>query len=301
MAIERWGSLSVRDHINTDALITNVLLYDRLVLPVPDGIEGLACWSKEKWEPHRQQAIVDTLGDLAVTRRWNTGRENAYRKLAFATNLDLDVAQVLTEKQQELPYHNTRMVLAQEEVLKLPDGVASATVVAGYNSAAEFSEDCKLKTMGNGGEVEHQLAMVFRNEVVIPVMDNPEEALKRAVGLSLQKDYRAKRQEYYEWQRQLIATEVRADVAVKEMNILVKDYNSLAEKAIGKVKKKFAFTVSGIALSLSGAWISGNPLPAVGAFLSFMSYKTFNDTPTIVRDACQPAAMFHDARNALSR
>jgi hypothetical protein len=34
MSIERWGSLSVADHTDTAALAVNVLLYDRLVLPV---------------------------------------------------------------------------------------------------------------------------------------------------------------------------------------------------------------------------------------------------------------------------
>ena len=35
MARERWGSFSVRDHLNTRALATDVLLYDRLIFPVP--------------------------------------------------------------------------------------------------------------------------------------------------------------------------------------------------------------------------------------------------------------------------
>jgi hypothetical protein len=34
MLIERWGSLSVLDHIDAASLATNVLVYDRLVFPV---------------------------------------------------------------------------------------------------------------------------------------------------------------------------------------------------------------------------------------------------------------------------
>lgn len=304
MAIERWGSLSVRDHLNTDDLVTNILLYDRLVIPVPDGVEGLARWNRENWEPHRQREIIAKLGELAVTRKWDTDREQAYEMRRLATDLDFDVKQVITEVRQELPYHNTRMVLAQEEVLDLPVGVADATVVAGYNSAAEFRKDCGIDSVDkvkNAKDAESQLAVVFHNELIVPAMDDPDAAFRRAIDLSLQDDYRTKRQEYYEWQRQLAAAEVRSEVAVKEMGILIKEYNHLAEKALGKVRKKFAFTVGGIALNLAGALLSGNPLPAVGALLTFVSYKTFDSRPMIAKDRFQPAAMFHDAREALSR
>jgi hypothetical protein len=35
MSRERWGTFSVIDHKNAAALVPDVLLYDRLVLPVP--------------------------------------------------------------------------------------------------------------------------------------------------------------------------------------------------------------------------------------------------------------------------
>lgn len=35
MARERWGAFSVIDHKNTAAYVPEVLLYDKLVIPVP--------------------------------------------------------------------------------------------------------------------------------------------------------------------------------------------------------------------------------------------------------------------------
>lgn len=44
---ERWGTLSVDDHNDTEKLIQDVLLFDRLVVPVPLGalwvFAGQAC------------------------------------------------------------------------------------------------------------------------------------------------------------------------------------------------------------------------------------------------------------------
>jgi len=33
---ERWGTFSVRDHVGDAPFVSEVLLYDRLVIPVPD-------------------------------------------------------------------------------------------------------------------------------------------------------------------------------------------------------------------------------------------------------------------------
>jgi hypothetical protein len=33
---ERWGAFSVRDHINSAPFVSEVLLYDRLIVPIPD-------------------------------------------------------------------------------------------------------------------------------------------------------------------------------------------------------------------------------------------------------------------------
>ncbi|MCP3855406.1 MAG: hypothetical protein GY698_11830 [Actinomycetia bacterium] len=84
MAIERWGSLSVKDHINTSDLITNVLLYDRLVIPVfteQADRDEREYWEAENWQPDLQLERVGQLGDLAV-------RSPGTRSCALSTRLD---------------------------------------------------------------------------------------------------------------------------------------------------------------------------------------------------------------------
>ena len=54
MAIERWGSLSVADHTDVHALVANVLLYDRLVMPMftaADDRDERAYWMEKAGTP----------------------------------------------------------------------------------------------------------------------------------------------------------------------------------------------------------------------------------------------------------
>jgi hypothetical protein len=48
MASERWGTFSVIDHKNAAAMVPEVLLYHRLVLPYPTSPEERERWIKKK-------------------------------------------------------------------------------------------------------------------------------------------------------------------------------------------------------------------------------------------------------------
>ena len=67
MAIERWGSLSVADHNDTAAITANVLLYDRLVMPIYTEAHDRneREYSDQKgWNPNLQNQRRKQLGDL---------------------------------------------------------------------------------------------------------------------------------------------------------------------------------------------------------------------------------------------
>ena len=81
MKFERWGSLSVDDHLDTRALVANVLLYDRLVVPVmteqPDRNER-AYWISKGWDPDLQ--LRGCANRLTTIRAWQLlKRSNSLR------------------------------------------------------------------------------------------------------------------------------------------------------------------------------------------------------------------------------
>ncbi len=42
--VSLWGTFSVVDHLRRRPFVADVLLYDRLVVPVPDGDEEVKRW-----------------------------------------------------------------------------------------------------------------------------------------------------------------------------------------------------------------------------------------------------------------
>jgi hypothetical protein len=69
MPTERWGSLSVADHIQTRALALSVLLYDRLIVPVATSHtrrNEFDYWRAKGWAPDLQHRCLDHLDDLAA-------------------------------------------------------------------------------------------------------------------------------------------------------------------------------------------------------------------------------------------
>ena len=75
-----WGTFSVRDHLQPWAFVAEVLIYDRLVVPVPpegDDDEEQR-WVTERWDPARQRALLEILGDLAVQVEWDADRRRQW-------------------------------------------------------------------------------------------------------------------------------------------------------------------------------------------------------------------------------
>jgi hypothetical protein len=61
MAIEMWGTFSVRDHAFDRAFIADVLLYDRLVIPTLPGSDAETDWPVE-WDIKKQKSLLALFG-----------------------------------------------------------------------------------------------------------------------------------------------------------------------------------------------------------------------------------------------
>ena len=60
---ERWGTYSVRDHVNDAPFVSDVLLFDRLAVPIPDRKDPNAEqeWICRNWQPELLQDCLDIL------------------------------------------------------------------------------------------------------------------------------------------------------------------------------------------------------------------------------------------------
>ena len=162
MTVERWGSLSVNDHIDTAALAANVLLYDRLVLPIMStqtDRDERAYWLAHGWDPDLQRKRLDQLEELAVCRPWDSARRAHFKNRLAELQAEKFDAQHIDS------YAMTRAILAQEQVVQKPQGVHHVDVIASYNSGAALAEDFLLEdskshvTAQAANELDHPLRL----------------------------------------------------------------------------------------------------------------------------------------------
>jgi hypothetical protein len=294
MSRERWGTFSVIDHKNAAALVPDVLLYDRLVLPIPTSDEERIRWNARGWAPDVLDKRLEQLGPLAVKANWSyTDRQQAIT--AWEERLKsvrFDAEQIIQEIKEKAPYQMTRMVLA-DKPWELPPGVTHIVPVAAFQSEEEFRACCHLAAP----TVDRtNLGFLLGRKLAIPSDRDPEKALAKAVELASKDDkFRENRRKLYEWQEGIVRDGIPLKDAVREMDQMVEAYNRSVEQATRTVYYKFAFTVAGVALGLAAAPLSV-PFATATVLLSVVQFATLDRRPVIEPGENAPAAMFHDVR-----
>ena len=94
---ERWGTFSVRDHMTKAPFVSDVLLYDRLVIPVPDPNEKSAEEQKfwKRFNPDELNNCLNILkiktpldDGLALTVPWDKSKRDRFsNKMSTASAL----------------------------------------------------------------------------------------------------------------------------------------------------------------------------------------------------------------------
>jgi len=282
MTLERWGSLSVTDHIDVQALTANVLLYDRLIVPVLEGQpdrDERAYWLTHGWQPDLQQQRLEQLGELAVKRPWDRHRRKLFTT-RFA-QLDAEKADAAAALQM------TRRILAQEPVVH-PPGVHGVEVVAAYSSLAGLRQDFDVRSAEDNQAAQ---ALLITRRLMVPMEPDPEDSLKAAVELSKKPEFRACRNELFEWQASPRIQRLDPAAAVSHLVDLVGAYNQQVEAACSNRDLKFAFTILGAGLG----FLTGGPVgAAAGAALSLIQFATLDRKPVVDAADLRPFAMFHD-------
>jgi hypothetical protein len=292
MLRSRWGVFAVKDHQDAAMLIPEVLLYDRLIFPYPVG-EERARWAAEGRDPDKLDERLSLLGDLAEPVPWSF----AYRG-EWGTAFDAireDVADMEREERENIGYMLTRRVLAQ----RVGRGVSSLVdVVAAYPSREALEADRFLGKAKDAADA----CVALTYEFLTPASERDADGVLRdAVALAKDASFRERRQEFYHWQGEYVmgATGLSPEQAVDAMHEMAQKYNDAVKSAHTKLVKKTAFVVASAALSVTGALISMNPLPLLGAALGLLQFLTLDRKPAISAGRAAPAAMFHDAAKTL--
>jgi len=268
MSKQIWGTFSVKDHCDPNSFVAEVMLYDRLVIPVPPNDKERERWRNLGWEPEYLNKLLNILGDRAYTVDWDEDRQQEWKARYEA---GASIAQATSDT----AFAATRTQLIEN----LPRHVTGIQVVTNYTAMAELERDLRLHSTN---EVEIPLyggtaLAIIGHEFLVP--DDPrwihEDLLKEAVELSSERAARRKRASFWRWQREFlddkgITDQSAIQSALDEMQDLLEDEKALLRKKRIRTKTQFAFLIGSVTLG----FMSG-PLTAAGVGGAFVSVGQF--------------------------
>lgn len=293
MSKQIWGTFSVKDHRDPHAFVAEVMLYDRLVIPVPADDQERARWEHEHWEPKRLDDLLKILGQRAYVVKWDAERQKRWKTRYEA---GAEIAQAAPD----WAFAATRTELTKG----LPRDVTGIQVVTNYTDVADLERGLRLRPAAQeeiplyGGTA----LAIIGHEFLVP--DDPrwshDDLLRKAVALSSERAFVRKRASFWRWQREFLNDKGITDqsaikAAVEEMHDLLEEEKAAARKEGIRVGTQFAFLAGSVALGMLG----GAPLTAAaigGAFLSvgqFVADKLLEE-PRNASDT--PVALLRDTR-----
>lgn len=298
MTIERWGSLSVADHNDVAALTANVLLYDRLVLPMfteanqRQGQTELEYWQNAGWNPDLQQKRKEQLGELAIACAWDDAQRYTFsNRFAAASQMNEEVSGEMI----------TRTLLTEnQDQYEFPKGVSHADIFVAYHSQQDAQDEIPFteadpQYLGP----EAQVGILLAHEFDIPAIDEPEIALREAIGLGKESEFRKKRAELYNFQMTCLQRGMKPKAIVAELRELNQELADFMQKQKIATYKRTGFMLAQVSLGIIGGTFF-HPLAAVGGLLSIWQFAAFDAIPsTDVPSRLAPVAGFYDINKSV--
>jgi hypothetical protein len=306
MSIERWGAFSVVDHKDARKLSSDVLLYDRLVLPTPTDWDRER-WVKKNWDPEGLDRRIAQLGDAAIPATWDLDRQKQWDEKFRALRDDA--------RDMNAALHMTRRVLAEHGRDYRPPGVQAVEVIAAYQSETDFNE---LDTHGVLAAAKSKLDFLIARRLAFPENENPEHALNRAIELRGDSTFIKRRRRFHDWERKILSLGVLPADAAEELVHLVSEYNDAVRKSKGSFRIETAMLVGGLSVAalaavagvapdlvagvgmgaLKGAQVVSIGNAAVGAVLQIVRHVRGRKEPDATAEDFT-GAMFHQIEDEL--
>jgi hypothetical protein len=293
MSLELWATYSVKDHLEPRALAADIMLFDRLVFPVPEnGVfpensgSPIALgpvewqknptewkrWKKNGWDPAAQKRLLSLLQPVIRKVSWGE-TDPKYSHYRSQTQKFAALG---------LPDHAfvaTRTVLTRD----LPAYVTGiAALGPAYRSIEEIESELGIGSAASmrvlpGGALPTVLAWEF----LAPDPDDKrlsrKDLLRETVDfVTGDEAFRKRRTAFAEWQQKFLrdgATDRESiQRAVSEMRELLESVKSSTTKLTVRKIARYAFQIAPSALGLAAVFAdipNGLQMAEAGVFLSF--------------------------------
>lgn len=318
-----WGTFSVADHLRHRAFVADVLLYDRLVVPVPENDGEMERWLGLGRNPQRQQNLLAIMGELAVPVPWSIERHSQWasrymtvappgteasvrddmaQAVAFdvrnvtAARREIDNAPPATVNPDDPGYLMTRMVLADEFgsrkdqalVARIPRLDEVEAVVA-YGSYDAFASE--RGTLADAPASGSQPVFKFSWSFFVPEdsQRSDDDLLRAAVDLAHTDEVARWRAAVQRWRRDSVLRGQSDEQALRDMEALIEEYAHAARRRRINVALRWGFAV---AAAVGGAAAVLVPPVGLSAVFGLGALMPSRDIPKPL----EAAAMFHEAR-----
>lgn len=355
-----WGCYAVNDHMQPRAFVADVLLFERLVIPVPPEGDPSALAAWDAWQPGRQQELLEILGGIAYPIPWSSRlRQQFAAKWAASGSADEVNAQADEIRRAfaggvSPPAQQATIAVLGEELTDRVRDLPGVKALAVYADPLRFDREWYLtrawpfvtarNPAGSGlrkvvlpgrkwsfsagwpivtarkpidpsppeYEVEkavpadeYQLAKLLAGRFAIP--ENPDRSdqdmLKEAVDLAAEPAMADWRESYHAWISDMAASGLSDRTKVRQMDDMVKAYNSAVTKNKRAVAVKLSAVIVGTGVGM-GAAILGGPVLGVAAaapitaMADVAAKKVFGDGPS---DRIAAGALLAEAARRLSK
>ncbi len=266
---QRWAAFSVRAHRDLGSLAADILLYDRIILPVPEDDPEYERWVREQWDPDDiALRVVQSAGRIIPvpwTAELRTQWQNRWDQLR---SLGAEVAYGCTS----FVYASYPPAWTEIAAGLQPDQVPERkpAILAGYQSAEEVKAELGLIPMDRvqgakpetinaipgGRPVDLVVALHVRRLVHEPDVANPEDAFLKAIDLAENDRFQRARRNLFNWEDDLFVDGWDPEEAEKELQGLEEEYRDAVRAEAQRTRTRWAATLlpkaTGWAIAASG-------------------------------------------------
>jgi hypothetical protein len=320
-----WGTFSVADHRRRRAFVADVLVYDRLLIPVPVD-KDVERWELRDWRPDEQRQIIDVLkeGDPRRVEEipWTSWLEESFvkRKAEFAAGIASDLSLIQDAKRANpntFGQYVERMILADirnpAHDIAMLQGVPpmNVDVVAAYGSIGDFTREFGAVEITQVPDRPDPLLGGFVWPFAVPAESHRSDLdlLKRAVDFANQPEVRNYRMAFHRWRRDVLTSGLSPASASEQLKQEIHAYADWVRRQHVTTVSRGAYLVASVAagvaaaiLPIVGADIAGAAIGSTAAVAPVIGPVTaglFRRRQPPVDPANSPAALFWKAQKAM--
>jgi hypothetical protein len=290
MSLELWATYSVKDHQEPRFLASDILLFDRLVFPVPEIAHfpensspadqpGAVVWEADpeewarwqepdkNWDPESQHRLLELLEPVVRKVPWDKSHQQEWRG---------EAARLAAQGLPNYAFVATRTSLTRD----LPAYVTGVAAVGpAYRNVEDIERELGIRdTAGRKQLPGGALPAVLGWEFLTPEDDtlSDEQLLRETLDFVTGDDgFRRARRNFFDWQQKFLKNDTTdresIERAAKEMRDLLEEAKTAMRRLTVRKVARYAFRVApaAVGLALAVAAIPGGLAAAAGsAFLS---------------------------------